>query len=140
VSSPPALAAPKSLRIVLADASTERICNFHLRGEGYHLRIARTSEKLEETLKLESWDLVLHSCHLGDWGAKAEDLAKPLVEAFKAKRLRGVICTSTIDTDARKFIAALRAEGIPSIYVPYSYQTPGNHVKVGFSNIPYPKG
>jgi hypothetical protein len=130
-----------ALRVILADGSNERINNFRLTSsgsEGFHFRVCRTEASLQSTLnEPRSWDLVLHSCFLGDWKQPASSFAPTLEVAFLSKRIRGVVCISPIETDARRFIEALRAKGIPCTYVPFTYQNPKLHNQLKFPDLKY---
>lgn len=130
------------MRVLVADASSERSNTFRLKsaeaGSGYQLRVVHTLGTLQTSLaEPKPWDVVIHSLFLGDWSTKAETYAEPLVQAFKAKHIRGVICNSPIEVEARQFIASLRRNGVPSVYVPFNYTNPGNHLKLRFPDIKY---
>lgn len=121
----------KAIKVLVLDGNVDRSNSFTLRGSGYHLRVLRTEAAVVQHFQSpEQWDLAFHSLFLGDWNVNPEKYAAPLVEAFKLGRIKGVICTSTIHTEAKKFVELLKAAGVPCRYIPYNYTDPSVHNRV----------
>jgi hypothetical protein len=88
--------------------------------------VVNSSEKLKEALS-QPWDLLIHHCYLGDWKEPVDTTTPYIIEAFQKGRLRGVICASALEVDARKFCKPLLEAGVPFKFIPFSYQAPSEH-------------
>lgn len=117
------------MRVLLADGSVYRANTFRIIGGSYAFRIVRTLDALEKALEEpEAWDVILHTLYLGNWKDGELESLPALRKAWNAKKIRwGVVCTSTVSKDAKVFLSALRAAGIPGRYYPFSYQNPSQH-------------
>ena len=130
----------KAFSVLYADGSEQRVRVFRMKsaGEGYQFRVLRSSAELEQTLREpKPWDVLMHSLYLGNWKESPTANVEVIQQAFLAGRLRGVICTSTVQEDAKKFVAALRGAGVPCTYVPFSYATPAAHTQHKLSEFKY---
>jgi hypothetical protein len=125
------------VKVLMADGSPQRTNDFQLSGPGYHYRIVRSAADLQKTLgELGKWDILLHALYLGNWQEDVCITVPCIVEAFERKKIRGVICTTSIETDARRFVAALRSAGVPCKWHPFMYSQPSNHTETVLEDIP----
>lgn len=120
------------VKVLVADGSVDRSNQFRLHGNGYHFRIVRSSVDLERSLLKDvgTWDVLMHALYLGDWKEPWDHTLTTVKDAFYAGKLRGVICTSPIETDGIRFVSGLRAMGVPCKYYPFYYKDPATHKEV----------
>lgn len=127
-----------TLKILYVDGMKERTNSLRIVGQppskGFHLKVSNSLTSLKEDLR-RPWDLVFHSTYLGTWNASQEESTKLLLEAFKAKLIRGVICTSVMTQEAREFLAPLMKAGVPCKYIPYSYSDPNVHKEISLGEL-----
>ena len=134
----PDLPTPKvadPLTVLVADGITDRANTFRMASNtfpkpSFVFRIVRNKEGLARSLAEKKWDVLIHSIYLGKHDHEPLDTLGMIVHAHKRGLLRAVIVTSSVNSDGRKLVLALRDMGVPCKYIPYNYQVPSQHLEV----------
>jgi PleD family two-component response regulator len=121
------------LKVLVCDASAYRSNSFRLARKDqdpfFEVKLLSARAEAEKALKEQSWDLVFLSGYMGNWNAPYE-LKEDLDQAFRAKRIRGVVVYNPVRHEGREFCKQLAGRGIPVVYYPFDSQKPSSHFKV----------
>jgi hypothetical protein len=119
----------RPLRILVADGVSTRLQSFRLTGKDFILGLRDTLSQTLLEINGGTWDLIITSNFFSGSLNSVEELAKAMVKAYHEQRLRGVICISTIQTDAKKTMKTLKDGGVPATWIPFDYSNPRNHTR-----------